>query len=97
VADDVFACGADGIMGEPHTDLASIAGRYPDKILLGNIDSRILAGGDRDAIYAEVERCTRYGRDCPGYFYSVSNHIPYTVPVDAVRTSFEACEILGRR
>ena len=97
VADDVFACGADGIMGEPHTDLAWIAGRHPDKILLGNIDSRILAGGDKEAIYAEVERCTRFGRDCPGYFYSVTNHIPYTVPVDAVRHYFEACEKLGRR
>ncbi len=87
----------DGVRIEPESDLAWIAGRHPDKILLGNMDSRILASGNKDAIYAEVERCTQFGRDCPGYFYSVSNHIPYTVPIDAVRHYFEACEKLGRR
>ena len=97
VVDDVFACGADGIMGEPYTNLENIALRYPDKIILGNIDNRILATGDRDTIYAEVKRCTSFGLDCPGYFYSVSNHIPYNLPVDAVRHYFDACNKLGRR
>ena len=97
VVDDVFACGADGIMGEPYTNLKDIAKRYPDKILLGNIDNRVLASGDKDAIYAEVKRCTNFGLDCPGYFYSVSNHIPYNLPVDAVRHYFDACDIYGRR
>jgi hypothetical protein len=97
VVDDVFACGADGIMGEPYTDLEAIARRYPDKIILGNVDNRVLVHGTREDIYAEVERCTRFGLACPGYFYSVTNHIPYDLPIDAVRYYFEACERLGRR
>jgi hypothetical protein len=97
VVDDIFTCGADGIMGEPYTNLAVVAKRYPDKIILGNINNRILAGGDKHAIYAEVARCAHYGIDCPGYFFSVSNHIPYDIPVDAVRHYFDACAYYGRR
>jgi uroporphyrinogen-III decarboxylase len=97
IVDDVFACGADGIMGEPYTKLELVAERYPEKIILGNIDNRILATGDKQVIYDEVQRCTNFGLDCPGYFYSVSNHIPYNLSVDAVRHYFDACEKLGRR
>jgi hypothetical protein len=97
VVDDVFACGADGIMGEPYTNLESVALRYPEKIILGNIDNRILSTRDKDAIYAEVQRCALFGLDTPGYFFSVSNHIPYNIPVDAVRHYFDACDKYGRR
>ena len=98
IADDVFACGADGIMGEPYSDLEAIAKKNgKDKILLGNIDNRVLLSGSKEKIYAEVERCTRFGQDCPGYFYSVSNHIPYNVPADAIRHYFDACNKMGER
>ena len=97
VVDDVFACGADGIVAEPYTNLEDVARRYPDKVIVGNADNRVLARGDPNEIYAEVERCTRLGLDCPGYFYSVTNHITYDLPVEAVRCYFEACDKLGRR
>ncbi len=98
VADDIFACGADGIMGEPYTHLEKIAKKYgKDKIILGNIDNRVLLNGTKEAIYSEVERCTRFGLDRPGYFYSVTNHIPYNIPVDSVRYYFDACKELGQR
>lgn len=97
VVDDVFACGADGIVAEPYTNLADIARRYPEKILIGNIDNRVLERGSRNEIYAEVERCARLGKDCPGYFFSVSNHITYNLPIDSVHWYFDACEKFGRR
>jgi len=98
VVDDVFACGADGIMGEPYTDLEAIAKKYGrDKILLGNMDNRVLLHGDKNAIYKEVERCTRFGLNCPGYFYSVTNHIPYNVPSDSIKYYFDVCSKLGLR
>jgi hypothetical protein len=98
IVEDIFACGADGIMGEPHTDLETIAKKHgKDKILLGNIDNRILLSGSKENIYAEVERCTRFGLDCPGYFYCISNHIPYNVPSDAIRHYFDACDKMGVR
>ncbi|MDF1515939.1 MAG: uroporphyrinogen decarboxylase family protein, partial [Anaerolineae bacterium] len=46
VVDDIFACGADGIMGEPYTNLEAVVQRYPEKILLGNADNRILMSGE---------------------------------------------------
>jgi hypothetical protein len=98
VADDIFACGADGIYGEPYTDLGTIARRYGQrKILWGNMDNRVLMSGDREAIRAEVDRCTAFGRECPGYFYGVTNHLPWNVPVDSMRFYFDYCREAGRR
>ena len=31
---------------------------------------------------AEVERCLKAGEGCPGYFMSISGHIPPNVPVE---------------
>ena len=97
VAEDIFACGADGLMGEPHTNLAEIARKHPDKILLGNVDNRVLMHGTKADIRADVARCTGFGKDLPGYFYSVTNHLTYDLPVNAVRHYFDACQELGRR
>lgn len=98
VAEDIFACGADGIYGEPYTDLEGIARRHGrDRILWGNMDNRILMSGDRDAIRKEVDRCVAFGRDCPGYFYGVTNHIPWNVPVESVRYYFEYSAAAGIR
>jgi hypothetical protein len=97
VADDIFATGADGLFTETYTDLATIAHRYPEKILVGNIDNRVLAEGRPEEIDAEVERCARFGFCCPGYFFSVSNHISYDLRPDNVQRYFNACERFGRR
>jgi hypothetical protein len=98
VADDIFRAGADGIFCEPYSNLERLLEDYGDsKIIVGNIDARILTFGTKKEITREVERCTKSGRDCPGYFYSVSNHIPYNVPVENVVTYFETCKRLGRR
>jgi uroporphyrinogen-III decarboxylase len=51
-------------------------------VIVGNADTRILLYGSKDEIYAEVERCLRLGRDCPGYFLAVGNHIPPNTPVE---------------
>ena len=98
VVDDVFAAGADGILGEPTTNYEAIAKRYgQSKIIVGNADGRILLLGSREDVYAEVARCTRLGRECPGYFYSTTNNIPWNVPVENVKAFFEACAEMGAR
>ena len=48
----------------------SIKDQYPHKRLLATPMRR------------EVERCVRIGRDCPGFFMAVGNHIPSNVPVE---------------
>ena len=95
VADDIFACGADGIASEPYTDWEGIGKRHPDKILLGEGDSRILAGGDRAAIEAMVWRMCDHGRRFPGYFLCAGNHLPWTLPPEGIEAYFDASERYG--
>jgi hypothetical protein len=81
--DDLVEAGADGFIFEPTTDLAYMASRYGQThVIIGNIDCRILAHGTREQIEAEVKRCADIGRNCPGYFFAVGNHIPHDVPIE---------------
>lgn len=82
--DDVVDCGVDGLVMEPLTDLAVAAEKFGrTHALIGNVDTRVLLSGDRAAIRAEVQRCMAIGKDCPGFFLAVGNHIPANTPVDA--------------
>lgn len=96
VADDIFACGADGLASEPYTCWKEIARRHPDKILLGDGDSRVLADGDRGAIEDMVRRMTEFGRRVPGYFLCCGNHLPWNLPVESLEIYFAAAEKYGR-
>ncbi len=49
---------------------------------LCHADTRLLLYGTKAEIRAEVERCISLGRDCPGYFLAVGNHIPPNTPVE---------------
>jgi len=81
--DDIAACGVHGFVFEPMTDLAAIVEKYGQThVIIGNADTRILLDGTKAQIRAEVERCMSLGRDCPGYFMAVGNHIPANTPVE---------------
>jgi len=96
--DDLAQAGAQGFILEPLTDLKYIVERYGQThVIMGNIDSRILQYGSPDEIRAEVKRCADLGRDCPGYFFAVGNHIPYTVPIPSIECYLEAIQEYGRR
>ncbi|MGD9496095.1 MAG: uroporphyrinogen decarboxylase family protein [Armatimonadota bacterium] len=96
--DDLADCGADGFIFEPMTDLQYVVEHYgQSKVIIGNIDCRILTFGSEDDIRAEVKRCADLGRDCPGYFFAVGNHIPYNVPVESIAVYAEAIRELGWR
>jgi len=100
--DDLAAAGVDGFVMEPMTDMALIAERYGrSRFFIGNADTRILLSGTRDEIRAEVERCIAIGRECPGYFLAVGNHIPANTPVESAIWYNECYERLmlrdGRR
>ena len=97
VLDDIFSAGADGVLFEPYTDLEKLSKKHKNKILIGNIDSRVLLFGDRQDIRTEVKRCTNFGKDCPGFFYSVSNVITWNIPIENILYYFECCRKLGRR
>jgi hypothetical protein len=96
--DDIAAAGAHGFVFEPLTDLAYVAGKYGQThVIVGNVDTRALLMGPKEAIRAEVERCMSIGRDCPGFFLAVGNHIPANTPVENCLYYNEVYAELSRR
>ena len=96
--DDIAACGVHGFVLEPFTDMAYMVERYGQThVIIGNADTRILLGGTRDQIRAEVERCINLGKNCPGYFLAVGNHIPANTPVENCLFYQQVYEELSRR
>jgi len=96
--DDIADAGADGFFIEPLTDMERIVEKYGQtKVIVGNVDTRILTFGTKDDVRRDVERCAALGRGCPGYFFAVGNHIPPNVPVDNALYYLELIDKLGRR
>ena len=80
------------------TDLAATVEEYGrTKVIIGNVDTRVLTFGSKLQIKAEVERCMALGKPCPGFFIAVGNHIPHNVPIDNALYYFELVDKLGRR
>jgi uroporphyrinogen-III decarboxylase len=83
---------------EPTTDMAYIAEKYgKTHSITGNADTRVLLRGNKDDIRAEVKRCIDIGRNCPGFFMAVGNHIPANTPLDSALYYNECFEELRRR
>jgi hypothetical protein len=81
---DIAATGVHGFVFEPLTDLQAVVEHYGQThVIVGNADTRVLLSGNRAQIRAEVERCMRLGRACPGFFMAVGNHIPANTPVES--------------
>ncbi|GAG82806.1 unnamed protein product, partial [marine sediment metagenome] len=75
--DDIAECGADGFIFEPLVDLKMIVEKYGQtKVIIGNIDCRVLTFGKKEDIYREVRRCADLGRDCPGFFCRRQSYSP---------------------
>ena len=82
--DDIAATGVHGFVLEPLTDMAYMVEKYGQThVIIGNAETRILLSGSKADIRAEVERCIGLGRNCPGYFLAVGNHIPANTPVES--------------
>ena len=96
--DDIAAAGVHGFVFEPLTSLETMVERYgKTHVIIGNADTRILLLGSKEQIRAEVERCMSIGRDCPGFFMAVGNHIPPNTPVDNALYYNEVYEELSHR
>jgi hypothetical protein len=81
--DDLAAAGLHGFAFEPTTSLEYIVEQYGQThVIVGNADTRILLNGTKGTIRAEVERCMSLGRNCPGFFLAVGNHIPPNTPIE---------------
>jgi hypothetical protein len=96
--DDIAGSGVSGFVMEPTTDMAQIADKYgKTHVFIGNADTRILLSGSKEEIYAEVKRCMDIGKQYPGFFMAVGNHIPANTPIDNALYYNEVYEKLSRR
>ena len=96
--DDIADCGVHGFVLEPCTDMAYIAEKYgKTHSFIGNADCRVLLSGTREDIRAEVKRCMDIGKDCPGFFMAVGNHIPANTPAENVLYYNDVYEEMARR
>ena len=84
-ADDIFACGARGIITEPYTDFKAIARKHENCFLAGEGDNRILTRNDPDEIRAMVERMRETARMTGGYMMCIGNHIPWNVTPEGIK------------
>jgi len=96
--DDIAETGIHGFVMEPDTDMQYIAEKYgKTHVFIGNADTRILLNGTKEEIFHEVKRCMDIGKNCPGFFMAVGNHIPPNTPVENALYYNEVYEKLSKR
>ena len=78
---DIFAAGAEGLNFEYLVDLQRVVREYPDKILIGNINSATLAGGSIREIEREATRCIEIGCQAPRFVANIGGGLTHTMPV----------------
>ena len=96
-ADDVFACGARGIISEPYTDYKRLAKKYKDCVLSGEGDNRIVNRNNPDEIKKMVESMVETGKMSRGYIMSVGNHLPWNVNPEGIKRYLDLTDQLGYR
>ena len=95
--DDLYACGMRGLITEPYCDFKAVAKKYPDIMLAGEGDNRILTYGTKDDIRKMVERMVETGKMCGGYFMCIGNHIPWNVPGESIKYYLDYSDKLAWR
>jgi hypothetical protein len=84
-ADDVFACGARGIITEPYTDFRKIARAHKDCFIAGEGDNRVLMRNGPEEIDGMVKSMVETSKMTGGYMMCVGNHIPWNVPPESIK------------
>ena len=95
--DDVFACGASGVVTEPYTDFRAIARKHKDCVIAGEGDNRILMHNRPGEIRAMVDRMLETSKMTGGYFMCIGNHIPWSTPPEAVKLYLDLCRERAHR
>lgn len=81
---DIAEAGADGFIFEPMVPLEPVVKEFgKTHIIVGSkVDCRTLTFGSREQIQGEIDATLPLASDCPGFVFSVCNHIPSNVPVE---------------
>ena len=96
--DDLAALGVDGFIIDHTMDLEAAVEKYGQtKVLAGNVNIDVLTRGTPDDVKKEVKRCADIGRDAPGFFFRCIGDLPHNIPLDNIKTYFQALVDYGRR
>ncbi len=95
--DDIFVCGARGLLGEPYTNYKAIARKHQDCFLTGEGDTRILSRNNPAEIEAMVRRMVETARMTGGYFMRIGNEFTWTTPPEAVKLYLDLSRELAHR
>lgn len=95
--EDIFACGARGIISEPYTDYKTIARKHNNCFLAGEGDNRILSRNNPDEIRAMVRSMVETAKMTGGYMMCVGNHIPWNVSPEGIKRYLNLCRELAHR
>jgi len=96
-ADDVFACGARGIISEPYTDYKAIARKHRDCFIAGEGDNRVLNRNQGAEIEAMVRSMVDTAGLTGGYMMCIGNHIPWNTCPEGIRRYLDLSEELAKR
>jgi hypothetical protein len=96
-ADDVFACGASGILCEPYTNVREIARKHKDCFLAGEGDTRILARNNREEITDMVKQMVETSKMTGGYFMRIGNEFTWNTPPEAIKLYLDLSHELAHR
>ena len=95
--EDIFACGARGIITEPYADFKAIARRHKDCFLAGEGDNRVLTRNNPNEIEAMVRSMVETAKMTGGYMMCVGNHIPWNVTPEGIKRYFDLSAELAHR
>ena len=82
LVDDIFAAGADGLNFEHLVSLRDLVESHGDKILIGNLNSEVIASGPPARIEAAVRECIDTGKHAPRFILNVGGGLTHDMPVD---------------
>jgi len=96
-ADDIFACGARGIISEPFTDYKAIARKHENCFLAGEGDNRVLTRNNPSEIEAMVKSMVDTAMMTGGYMMCIGNHIPWNVSPQGIKLYLDLSAELAHR
>ena len=87
MADDIVACGYDGLVFEQAVDIKAMIKKFGGRIILiGGPDIRILTLGSVEDVKKHLKEVFSIVKGIPGYFYSTSGSLTSNIPYENLRT-----------
>ena len=98
VLPDLVSMGFDGFIINDNMDMRTIARDIgQDHFLAGIVRTQVLTLGTREDVVEEVKRCLEDAEPCAGHFIKATRDLPHNIPIENLRTYFQAVNDLGAR